>query len=142
MASSVAEATRDSRARKQSFVSPVLLAQYYLDKVIASTRTFDHTGQICPVGRSPFVTASLWEDENTLAFHVEWQGVAVSRREDNHMINGTRLLNVAGRSRGTRDNILAAENIRHVIETGPTRLLGVWYVPIDLFPSNSSYSRV
>lgn len=58
---------------------------------------FDHTGQIAPPGMKPRVTATLWEDEGSLCFQVEAKGVCVARREDNHMINGTKLLNVADR---------------------------------------------
>lgn len=48
---------------------------------------------------------------------------------DNHMINGTKLLNVAGMTRGRRDGILKSEKIRHVVKIGPMHLKGVWYVP-------------
>ncbi len=47
---------------------------------------------------------------------------------DNHMINGTKLLNVAGMTRGRRDGILKSEKIRHVVKIGPMHLKGVWYV--------------
>lgn len=45
---------------------------------------------------------------------------------DNHMINGTKLLNVAGMTRGRRDGILKSEKIRHVVKIGPMHLKGVW----------------
>ena len=47
---------------------------------------------------------------------------------DNHMINGTKLLNVAGITRGRRDGIIKAEKLRHVVKVGPMHLKGVWYV--------------
>lgn len=47
---------------------------------------------------------------------------------DNSMINGTKLLNVAGMTRGRRDGILKSEKIRHVVKIGPMHLKGVWYV--------------
>ena len=50
---------------------------------------------------------------------------------DNHMINGTKLLNVAGMTRGRRDGILKSEKMRHVVKIGPMHLKGVWYV-IDI----------
>jgi hypothetical protein len=47
---------------------------------------------------------------------------------DNHMINGTKLLNVAGMTRGRRDGILKSEKQKHVVKIGPMHLKGVWYV--------------
>jgi hypothetical protein len=44
------------------------------------------------------------------------------------MINGTKLLNVAGMTRGRRDGILKSEKVRHVVKIGPMHLKGVWYV--------------
>ena len=51
---------------------------------------------------------------------------------DNHMINGTKLLNVAGMTRGRRDGILKSEKTRHVVKIGPMHLKGVWYVILDV----------
>lgn len=45
---------------------------------------------------------------------------------DNHMVNGTKLLNVAGMTRGRRDGILKSEKVRHVVKIGPMHLKGVW----------------
>lgn len=45
---------------------------------------------------------------------------------DNHMINGTKLLNVAGMTRGRRDGILKAEKQKNVVKIGPMHLKGVW----------------
>jgi len=91
-------------------------------------QTFDTTGQIAPHGMKPRVTATLWEDEGSLCFQVEANGVCVARRDDNHFINGTKLLNVAGMTRGRRDGILKSEKTRHVVKIGPMHLKGVWYV--------------
>ncbi|KAK2625230.1 hypothetical protein QTJ16_005599 [Diplocarpon rosae] len=91
---------------------------------------FDTTGQVAPPGMKPRVTATLWEDEGSLCFQVEAKGVCVARREDNHMINGTKLLNVAGMTRGRRDGILKSEKMRHVVKIGPMHLKGVW-IPFD-----------
>lgn len=52
---------------------------------------------------------------------------------DNHMINGTKLLNVAGMTRGRRDGILKSEKTRHVVKIGPMHLKGVWYEAAELF---------
>ncbi|KAK9445581.1 Cell pattern formation-associated protein STUA [Metarhizium brunneum] len=87
---------------------------------------FDTTGQNPPPGMKPRVTATLWEDEGSLCFQVEARGICVARREDNHMINGTKLLNVAGMTRGRRDGILKSEKVRHVVKIGPMHLKGVW----------------
>ena len=46
---------------------------------------------------------------------------------DNHFINGTKLLNVAGMTRGRRDGILKSEKAKHVVKIGPMHLKGVWY---------------
>ncbi|KAI1005818.1 Cell pattern formation-associated protein [Podosphaera aphanis] len=91
---------------------------------------FDVTGQIAPPGMKPRVTATLWEDEGSLCFQVEAKGVCVARREDNQMINGTKLLNVAGMTRGRRDGILKSEKLRHVVKIGPMHLKGVW-IPFE-----------
>ncbi|CAL3971018.1 hypothetical protein PZA11_007388 [Diplocarpon coronariae] len=86
----------------------------------------DTTGQMAPVGAKPRVTATLWEDEGTLCFQVDINGTCVARREDNHMINGTKLLNVAGMTRGRRDGLLKSEKQKHVVKIGPMHLKGVW----------------
>ena len=49
------------------------------------------------------------------------------RLADNYMINGTKLLNVAGMTRGRRDHLLKLENTRHVVKTGLIHFKGVWY---------------
>ncbi|KAL2757871.1 hypothetical protein ACRALDRAFT_2101079 [Sodiomyces alcalophilus JCM 7366] len=90
----------------------------------------DTTGQIAPPGMKPRVTATLWEDEGSLCFQVEARGICVARREDNGMINGTKLLNVAGMTRGRRDGILKSEKVRHVVKIGPMHLKGVW-IPFE-----------
>jgi enhanced filamentous growth protein 1 len=121
---------------------PVMTGQGY-----PSQQGFDTTGQLAPPGMKPRVTATLWEDEGSLCFQVEAKGVCVARREgecrdasrtfrrprhfsdctvDNHMINGTKLLNVAGMTRGRRDGILKSEKMRHVVKIGPMHLKGVW----------------
>ncbi|KAK5095058.1 hypothetical protein LTR70_006068 [Exophiala xenobiotica] len=86
----------------------------------------DTTGQLQPPGLKPRVTATLWEDEGTMCFQVHARGVCVARRQDNYHVNGTKLFNVAGLTRGRRDGILKSEKIRHVAKTGPMHLQGVW----------------
>ncbi|KAG4442527.1 hypothetical protein IFR05_002027 [Cadophora sp. M221] len=96
----------------------------------AQTMNMDMTGQIAPIGVKPRVTATLWEDEGTLCFQVDVKGTCVARREDNHMVNGTKLLNVAGMTRGRRDGILKSEKQKHVVKIGPMHLKGVW-IPFE-----------
>lgn len=111
-------------AMSSSVPAPVGGSQQY------PPHNFDHTGQVAPPGMKPRVTATLWEDEGSLCFQVEAKGVCVARREDNHMINGTKLLNVAGMTRGRRDGILKSEKTRHVVKIGPMHLKGVW-IPFE-----------
>lgn len=46
------------------------------------------------------------------------------------MINGTKLLNVTGMTRGRRDGILKSEKNRAVVKIGPMHLKGVW-IPFE-----------
>lgn len=71
------------------------------------------------------VTTTIWEVENSICYQVEVNDVAVVRRGDNNMINGTKLLNVTKMTRGRRDGILKSESIRHVIKIGSLNLKGV-----------------
>jgi len=79
-----------------------------------------------PMGNRHRVTTTVWEDENTLCFQVDAKGVCVARRNDNNMINGTKLLNVCGMTRGKRDGILKNEKERIVVKVGAMHLKGVW----------------
>ncbi|KAL4806997.1 cell pattern formation-associated protein stuA [Aspergillus unguis] len=96
----------------------------------AQGHVYDPSGQLAPPGAKPRVTATLWEDEGSLCYQVEAKGVCVARRDDNGMINGTKLLNVAGMTRGRRDGILKSEKTRTVVKIGPMHLKGVW-IPYD-----------
>lgn len=93
-------------------------------------RSFDTTGQICPTGSVPLVTAVLWYDEGTLCFQVEKNGIWIPRREDNHCVNGTRLLDAVGVVQPYRDDILQAEKIRHDVLIESMHLRGVW-IPFE-----------
>ncbi|KAI9010010.1 hypothetical protein CLU79DRAFT_710788 [Phycomyces nitens] len=75
--------------------------------------------------RSKLAT-SLWEDEATMCYQVDARGICVARRQDNDMVNGTKLLNVTGMSRGKRDGILKNEKGRVVVKVGAMHLKGVW----------------
>ncbi|KAH8929476.1 apses-domain-containing protein [Atractiella rhizophila] len=61
-------------------------------------------------------------------FQVESRnGIVVSRRADNDMVNGTKLLNVGGFTRGRRDGILKnIKDHRDVVKSGPMNLKGVY----------------
>ncbi|KAJ1916083.1 hypothetical protein H4219_003984 [Mycoemilia scoparia] len=76
------------------------------------------------------LTTTLWEDEQTIVYQVDARGVCVARRNDDNMINGTKLLNVVGMSRGKRDGILKNEKGRRVVKVGPMHLKGVW-IPFE-----------
>ena len=85
-----------------------------------------------------------------MCFLVEVEGFCVARRDgtdtysaceqdnyslinpDNHMINGTKLLSVAGIIRGQRYVTLNNQPVKlnHVVETGPMHLTGVW-IPFE-----------
>ncbi|ORZ03019.1 transcription regulator HTH, apses-type DNA-binding domain-containing protein [Syncephalastrum racemosum] len=80
-----------------------------------------------PPPTQPFkLTTSFWEDEGTVCFQVDARGTSVARRQDNDMVNGTKLLNVVGMSRGKRDGILKNEPGRVVVKVGAMHLKGVW----------------
>lgn len=74
----------------------------------------------------PRVATTFWEDEGTTCYQVEAQGMVVSRREKDNYINGTKLLNVTGMTRGKRDGMLKSEKGRRVVRNGLMNLKGVW----------------
>ena len=78
----------------------------------------------------PRIATTYWEDEKTICYQVEARGVLVSRRQDTDYVNGTKLLNVAGMSRGKRDGILKTERTKSVVRIGAMRLKGVW-IPFE-----------
>ncbi|KAI0244121.1 basic helix-loop-helix transcription factor, partial [Massospora cicadina] len=79
---------------------------------------------------APKLSAVQWEDERTYCFQVECHNIVVARRNDTHFVNGTKLLNVVGMTRGKRDGILKGEPGRHVIKSGSMALKGVW-IPLQ-----------
>jgi len=91
---------------------------------------FDRTGQIAPPGLSPRFTTVFWEDEGCLCYQVETGGVCVARRDDNHMINGTKLLTLTAMTAGRKGALLKSEKIRHTVKLGPTHFKGVW-IPFE-----------
>ena len=91
---------------------------------------FDRTGQIAPPGSSPRLTTAFWEDEGCLCYQVETRGVCVARRDDNHMVNGTKLLTLTAMTAGRKGALLTREKTRHTIKLGPTQFRGVW-IPFE-----------
>ena len=77
------------------------------------------------------VACSLHHAHHLRAYQLKRTGL--TRQTDNHMINGTKLLNVAGMTRGRRDGILKSEKTRHVVKIGPMHLKGVWYEDTESF---------
>lgn len=96
----------------------------------------DPTGQIKPPWiefYKPFtrhpLQATLWEEEGTLLFHVHLNNIEVSRREDNHMVNGTTLLKAAGWTSERANMLLEMERIKHVVDLQDQKLehlSGTW----------------
>lgn len=80
--------------------------------------------------KKPRVATTFWDKENTTCYHVKAYGIVVLRRESDNYINGTKLLNVTGMSRGKRDGMLKAERHRQVVRNGSMKLKGVW-IPFD-----------
>uniref|UniRef100_A0A0L0NNC6 HTH APSES-type domain-containing protein n=1 Tax=Candidozyma auris TaxID=498019 RepID=A0A0L0NNC6_CANAR len=74
----------------------------------------------------PLVATVFWEEEDTICYQVKANGFVVSRKEKDNLVNGTKLLNVTGMSRGRRDGILKVEKGRKVIRNGSMNLKGVW----------------
>lgn len=78
----------------------------------------------------PKIATTFWGDQNTVCYQVRARGVLVSRREDTDYINGTKLLNLIGMTRGKRDGMLKTEKTRLVIKVGSMNLKGVW-IPFE-----------
>lgn len=74
----------------------------------------------------PRITTLYWANEHTTCYQVRSHNVVVSRREIDNYVNGTKLLNVTGMTRGKRDGMLKMEMGRLVVRKGPMNLKGVW----------------
>lgn len=74
----------------------------------------------------PRIATLYWEEEHTTCYQVRAHDVVVSRRENDNYINGTKLLNVTGMTRGRRDGMLKIEKGRSVVRNGSMDLKGVW----------------
>lgn len=78
------------------------------------------------VSASPDETVKHWKRKRKILVQTKTESWLLFI--DNDMINGTKLLNVAGISRGKRDGILKNEKTRVVVKVGAMHLKGVWYV--------------
>jgi len=81
-----------------------------MEKASAAAMTeanMDKTGQVPPSpargGGTLHVTATLWQQQGTLIFTVELNGVSVTRREDNDMVNAYQLLRAAATASSVDD---------------------------------------
>ncbi|KAF1966322.1 hypothetical protein BU23DRAFT_574139 [Bimuria novae-zelandiae CBS 107.79] len=97
---------------------------------VRKKRERDLTGQICPPGVSPNVTATIWEAEGTLLFHVEVQpeGVTIARREDDQRIHADALMALEDRLRAEIEACTETTYrfFIHVVKDGPAHLRGMW----------------
>jgi len=82
------------------------------------------------ISQEPKLILIPWEDKKTFVFQLKIGNRTLSRRIDNHTVNGTKLLNIGGLTRGRRDGILKNEKERNVIKHGPLNLKGVW-IPLS-----------
>ncbi|KAL2918929.1 hypothetical protein HK105_201763 [Polyrhizophydium stewartii] len=89
----------------------------------------DRPARAASGGQAPRFYTYLWEEQHTLVYQVEVDGFAIARRADNSMVNGTKLLNLAGLTRGKRDGLLKNVRGRQVVKIGPMHIKGVW-VPL------------
>lgn len=98
--------------------------------LVRSELTFldDSSGQICPPNTTVRVTATLWEAEATLVFHVDVQpeGIRVSRREDTDMILASPLMVLGGMLQKEIDHAAEIEVEKHVVRDGPVEFNGLW----------------
>ncbi|KAM0749853.1 hypothetical protein T439DRAFT_276214, partial [Meredithblackwellia eburnea MCA 4105] len=69
---------------------------------------------------------TLWEDEHTFVYQVKIGDSVVSRRADDNWVNGTKLVNMAGLTRGKRDTVLKLEPVKRIQKQGLSALKGVW----------------
>ncbi|KAI4649979.1 uncharacterized protein J4E78_008260 [Alternaria triticimaculans] len=91
---------------------------------------FGRAGKIAPPETLSKVTTAPWKDEGCLCYQVETRGVSVARRDDNRMINGTKLLTLTGMTAARKGDLLKREKTKHVVKLGPTHFKGVW-IPFE-----------
>ncbi|RKP33539.1 transcription regulator HTH, apses-type DNA-binding domain-containing protein, partial [Dimargaris cristalligena] len=67
-----------------------------------------------------------WTDESIDSYVVSARGHHIARCMSSAMVNGTKLLNCAGLSRGRRDYLLRKEPLRRVLKKTCKTSRGVW----------------
>jgi hypothetical protein len=72
------------------------------------------------------IKSLIWEDK--IFFQAELNGVFVTRRDSDRMVNGVTLLEASRIAAERRDSILEMEMRKEVINDGPNFAQGVWYV--------------
>lgn len=83
---------------------------------------FDHTGH-----GVPRVIAGVWEEKRALCFQVEANGIRVSRKEDDRMINGSQLWKVASlRKSGLSFSGLTRDKSSDQVKFESGYLKGIW----------------
>ncbi|GAA96707.1 hypothetical protein E5Q_03379 [Mixia osmundae IAM 14324] len=79
-----------------------------------------------PTPKSNMVTLKHWDEEDTDVYLIHTGAFTLARRADDDAINGTKLLNVTGITRGKRDGLLKIEPNRRVVKVGLMHYKGVW----------------
>ncbi|KAI9010689.1 hypothetical protein DFJ74DRAFT_710927 [Hyaloraphidium curvatum] len=76
----------------------------------------------------PILSMGYWDDERLQLYLLHVNNTVVARRTDNSFINGTKLLNLAGLTRGRRDGALKneVEKQASIVRTGNMNVKGVW----------------
>jgi hypothetical protein len=82
-------------------------------------------------GATPRLSVAMWD--KVTVYHLDIGDQTITRRMDNDFVNGTKLLNVVGMSRGKRDNLLKNEAERTVVKLGQKIFKGVWYGGVVAF---------
>ncbi|ODV90702.1 hypothetical protein CANCADRAFT_31576 [Tortispora caseinolytica NRRL Y-17796] len=74
----------------------------------------------------PSLFRVTWETEGVECLQLAVNKILVTRRLDNNMINGTKMLNTADITRGKRDGMLKQQEHRIIIKQGLMPFKGVW----------------
>lgn len=67
-----------------------------------------------------------WEEEKTICYQIYVNGIYITRRQDNDMINVTKLLNLINISKGKKNVILKNIKEKAIIKRGINSLKGIW----------------